>query len=336
MTRSLESRLRDLEFDVPGDLSFRAKAGAAAKPGRRVHLSRVAVTLAVLLVVAVAANAGATYFAPTYGQALADGPAGAITEPLLRASGLTAGAVTPVDLSATSDGHTIRLVGAYADGLQTVVFLQVDGRPLAVPSPPVGKVAADEYLADETLTDQFGRHYASRGGSGTSWTVYEPLAGPASTVGGRLTLHVSRLTATREGDPSGGPDVRAPHFDGDWTFHFVLVSRPAQDLPRPAPIRLGDTTYTFTSVRAATTLAVHIRVSGGAVSRWNAGLGGDLGDAYFVELYDRAGRPQREGFGEFGGDSIDLSWFLAGPGRYRLHVGSAAQGADVWLDVPRD
>jgi hypothetical protein len=81
---------------------------------------------------------------------------------------------------------------------------------------------------------------------------------------------------------------------------------------------------------------VHIRVSGGAVSRWNAGLGGDLGDAYFVELYDRAGRPQREGFGEFGGDSIDLSWFLAGPGRYRLHVGSAAQGADVWLDVPRD
>lgn len=343
MTRSLESRLRDLEIDAPGDLSVRARAAAAARPGRRVSPSRVAATLAVLLAVAVAANAGATYFAPAYGQALADGPAGVIAEPLLHASGLTAGAVTPVDQSVTSAGHTIRLVAAYADGLQTAVFLQVDGQPLAVPSPPFGKVAADKYLADTTLTDQFGRQYPSRGGSGTSWTVFEPLAGPAATVGGRLTLHVGRLTATRQGDPSGGPDPRAPHVDGNWTFHFVLVARPSHDLPLPTPIRLGDTTYTFISVRAATTLVVHIRVSGGAVSRWNAdaqrlgpGLRRDLADDYFVELYDRAGRPQREGFGERGGDTIDLSWFLAGPGHYRLHLGGATQGADIWLDVPRD
>lgn len=292
--------------------------------------------LAILLALAAAANAAATYFAPAYGQALADSPTGPITEPLLRASGLTAGAVTPFDQSVTSAGHTIRLVGAYSDGLQTTVFLQVDGQPLAAPRSPGGKVWGDRYGAEMRLTDQFGRQYAPYGTSGTSVSVYEPLSGPAAVVGARLTLHLSRLYDMSRRNTAAGPEERPPSVDGDWTFRFVLVQRPAHALPLPAPIHIGDTTYTFTSVRAAATLSVRIRVSGGAVSRWNqpgpgGGVRGDEAGAYLVELYDRTGRPQREGFG---GDSIDLSWILDGPGRYRLHVGGT-QGVDVWFDVPK-
>src|SRR2546423_8590196 len=117
----------------------------------------------------------------------------------LRASGPSPADVTPVDQVATSSGHTIRLVAAYADGIQTVVYLQVDGQPLAEPANGTGKVLGDRYLAEQTLTDQFGRPYQWAGGSGATLTVYQPLAGPAASLRGRLTPPVARPTAGQGG-----------------------------------------------------------------------------------------------------------------------------------------
>lgn len=127
---------------------------------------------------------------------------------------------------------------------------------------------------------------------------------------------------------------------GNWTFHFTLRQRPAVDLPLPTPLTIGDTTYTFVSIRAADTMAVKIKVSGGAVTRWSAIKGpgaptpGTM-EPYRVELYNAAGVAQRIGFGSFGGDQIDASWVLDGSGRYRLHVGPDQGGADYWFDAPR-
>jgi hypothetical protein len=200
---------------------------------------------------------------------------------------------------------------------------------------------APRYFADLTLTDQFGRSYQARGGSGTTQTDFEPLAGPASVLGGRLTLHVARLSLTQ--GPSAGQRV-PPHVDGDWRFHFTLVPRQAHQLPLPRPLEIGDTKYTFTSVQAASIMAVKIRVSGGAVERWNAVTASrvpgpmppDVFSYYQTELYDVAGRRQPESYGEFGGDSINVSWVLQGPGRYRLHVGDPKGGTDVWFTVLKD
>jgi hypothetical protein len=339
MSSPLDSRLRRLTVDTPDGLAARARAGAAeprVAAGRRT-LPRFAVALALLLVAVVTVTGAGSYFAPRYGQALADSPVGPITDPLLRASGLAAGEVTPVNQTVTSAGHTIDLVAAYGDGIQTTVYLQVDGLPMAAPYQGKGKVMGDRYLAGETLTDQFGRTYEPRGGSGTTLTVFEPLAGPAAALGGRMTLRITRLTSMQPGG-----DLRvAPRVDGDWTFRFTLLPRPARDLALPAPVRIGDTTYTFTSVRAASILAVHIRLSGGAVGRWDAAssqpgsLPASVITAYQTQLYDERGLPQRVSSGSFGGSSMDLSWVLEGPGHYRLHLGDPQGGADLWFNVPR-
>lgn len=346
MRSTLESRLRKLEIEVPGDLAARAKARAAAGPPvRRRGLPGLAAAFALLALAAISANGVVMYFAPRYGQVLAASPIGPITEPLLRASGLGPGDVTAVDQSVTSSGHTIELVAAYADGIQTTIYLQADGEALAAPYRGIGKVLGDRYDAESTLTDQFGRSYSPLGGSGTTMTVFEPLAGPAAAIGARLTLHVHRLWVMQPEPHAGGP-WPVPHVDGDWTFHFTLVPRPARELPLPRPVRLGDTTYTFTSVRAASILVVRIRVSGGAEERWNVwnaatangritGVPSDVIGPFRTELYDQDGRTQRVGYGGSGGDSINASWVLHGRGRYRLHIGDPQGGADVWFTVPR-
>src|SRR5438045_9779143 len=88
-------------------------------------LAAVTAALALLVI----ANGAAAYYAPRYGQALAQVPlVGGISAKLLEFSGVTASKVTVVNDSSTSSGHTVRLVAAYADGLRTVVFVAIDGR----------------------------------------------------------------------------------------------------------------------------------------------------------------------------------------------------------------
>lgn len=337
----LETRLRDLAIEAPDDLAARARARAGGpEQARRPRPALVAAVVAVALVVLATANEAAANFVPAYGRAIADTPLGVLTQPLLRAGGQTAEQVTPIGTTVTSSGHSIQLVGAYADGLQTTIYLQVDGKPLAAPGPPAGKVAGDRYMASMELTDDAGHRYQPRGGSGSSVTVFEPLQGPATRTGVRLTLRVTQLW-----DLSVAPRSKhdaPPRVVGNWTFHFTLKQRPAVGLALPAPLTIGDTTYTFTSIRAADTMAVQIKLSGGAVTRWNqikrgpGPLPTGTMDPYRVDLYNAAGAPQRAGYGNLGGDRINATWVLDGSGRYRLHVGPDQGGADYWFDVPRD
>ncbi len=81
MTDLLERELHKLDFDVPDGLVDRAIAGAARAPVRARTpqqfgvATRMAVGRAAALVVAILfVNLLAAYFAPRYGQALADAP----------------------------------------------------------------------------------------------------------------------------------------------------------------------------------------------------------------------------------------------------------------------
>lgn len=327
-----------MTIDTPADLAAKAKARASAPTrGRRGRTAvLVAAALVLTLLLASGADVAAAYFVPGYAKAVADTPLGVLTEPLLHANGQTPAQITASGQTVTSSGHTIRLIGAYADELQTTIYLQVDDQPLAAPASPTGKVVGDRYTANVELRDQFGRTYQERGGSGTSSLDFEPLTSSAARTGIGLTLHISRLydMTTLTANGQGGP----AYVDGDWTFQFTLKQRRALVLPLPAPLTVGKLTYTFTSIKAADTFAVKITVSGGDIQRLDQiapASGPSVNDlsAYQVDLYNQAGEPQRISYGSLDRSHINASWVLDGTGRYRLHVGGP-QGTDYWFDVP--
>src|SRR4030081_411471 len=121
MTDLLERELYKLDFILPDGLVDRAVAGAnrasvRAPLAREIRITtRIALGRAAALVVAILfVNLVAAYFAPRYGQALADAPfVGGVTSPVLRFSGLDGSQPTRLDVSATSSGHTIKVVGAF-------------------------------------------------------------------------------------------------------------------------------------------------------------------------------------------------------------------------------
>src|ERR1700682_3183610 len=130
----VETRLRSLPASVelrPTDDRALAEIHPWPRPDSRRHVRHVAFRAAGGVAAAVIAilliNVVAAYFAPKYELALADSNVGPISQRLLSAFGLKADDVTVVGDSATSAGHTLKLVGAYADGLRTVLFVTVDG-----------------------------------------------------------------------------------------------------------------------------------------------------------------------------------------------------------------
>lgn len=275
MIDPLEQRIRELRITMPPEL-VPAAIAAAARPssiarrasGRsgRLFAARRRVALSAGLIAALlAANAVGTYFVPKYGQALANAPfLGAVSGPILRSVGLSASSLTELSGSATSNGHTLHLVSGYADTVRTVVFVQVDGRPLEAPS----KTSHGFYL-DGTLTDQFGHtyHQVFGGAQGAAFS-FEPLVWPATATGARLTLHVTALMPTGYGDST----VR-----GDWSLSFTLTQQPGRLLTPPAPVQVGDTTYTFTRMQVSgDLLELNWSISGGAITRMHA-----LVDSYY-------------------------------------------------------
>jgi hypothetical protein len=306
-----------------------------------------ATVIAILLI-----NVIAAYFAPKYERALADTGVGAISQRLLSAFGLKAGDVTAVSDSATSAGHTLKLVGAYADGLRSVLFIEIDGRGLGGNPKQYGLHPGDWGINydDITLTDQFGHSYGGAGLGGPSDLQFQPLAWPASEVGGRLTLHITGIWAMWKFLKQGPNNTEALTTHGDWSLHVTLISAPYHTITLPAPVHSPMADYTFTGISASETeMVLHWTVGGPANVQVRAQqstpqspnsdpMANPLMRDYFTpRVFDAGGsevQMQDWGFSwpKTGPAQGEMTVFINGPGRYRIQLGGAVDS--LWVDVP--
>lgn len=339
------ARILELRISVPS----RRAAHARASRRRVVRFGAVAMAVAFVLF----ANVVAAYYAPTYSRALADaqgigGPSGKI----LAAFGLSPSDVTSINDTAASSGHTLRLAAGYADGLRTVLFITIDGKGLDGDPKGFGMNPGDYGVGNYTLTDQFGHTYIPSGVGGPTMIPFTPLSWPASSVGARLSLHVTSIDALWQ---RGTGEVQ-----GDWNLHATLVAEPAHTLALPAPIRTPQANYTFTLIRSSTTtLSIRWTIAGPAVDRVNelwaaAGSRTDpkvapappttegqqlQRDYFWPQVFDVSGRPvhlSMWGITYTRPATGEMTAFIPGPGRYRIQLGGALTADDQqrWMVVP--
>ncbi len=334
------------------ELRFPTEPAANAKAASRRGLIRLGAVGAAIAVV-VLFNTVAAYYAPTYSRALADAPGiGGPSSKILAAFGLNAGDITSFNDTATSSGHTLRLAAGYADGLRTVLFVSIDGKGLEGNPKGFGMNPGDYGLGNYTLTDQFRHTYTAEGVGGPTMIPFTPLAWPASSVGARLTLHVTSIDAMWL---RGAGDVQ-----GDWTLHATLVADPAHAVDLPAAVDTPQANYTFTSIRSSSkTLIVRWTVDGPALDSINtlraaAGSRTDPNvppaprtaeeqqlqrDYFWPQVFDASGKPvqlsdwvityTKPAAGE-------MTVFIPAPGRYRIQLGGALRADDLqrWIVVP--
>jgi hypothetical protein len=358
----VETRLRSLPASVelrPADdralgeihLWPRPDSPRLARPvAIRVVGGVAAAVIAILLV-----NVIAAYFAPKYERALADSGVGGISQRLLAAVGLKAGDVTAVGDSATSAGHTLKLVGAYADGLRTVLFIEIDGGGVGGNPKQYGLHPGDWSINydDFTLTDQFAHSYGGAGLGGPTDLQFQPLAWPASEVGGRLTLHITGIWAMWKGleqGPNKVIDTEALTTHGDWSLHVTLISAPYHTIALPAPVHSPIADYTFTGISASETeMVLHWTVGGPANDQVRAQqstrrspntdpMANPLMRDYFTpRVFDADGSElQMQDWGftwpKTGPAQGEMTVFINGPGRYRIQLGGAVDSR--WVDAP--
>lgn len=263
----LATRLAALNIPVPATLIPRTLAAgdSGMQPARKRR--RPVIATAVAVAALIAGNLGASYLSPRYAQALASAPgAGVLTGPILREAGLATANPETLDVQATASGYTIRLFGAYADSVRTTIFIQIlapDGREA-----PDGTVPA----FNATLTDQFGNVYHMMNGFGMPVLHFQPLTGSAAALGARLTLRIDTVDSPASPATGSGTAVpttaRSTTITGPWNLPFSVTSTGGQNLALPPPVRLGDTTYTFTALRTTSTLLeVTWTITGGAMAR---------------------------------------------------------------------
>jgi hypothetical protein len=306
-----------------------------AKPipmAARVTLGRAAALVVAILFV----NLVAAYFAPRYGQALAEAPiVGGVTSPVLRYSGLDASQITDLNVSATSSGHTIKLVGGYADTERTVLLIEFDGKPHRVPS----KSNQDPCcFAEGTLVDQFALEYQRVLSSDQQAATFEPIRGLASRVGARLKLHITILH-------TNGPEV----VNGDWRLPVTLFQQPGKVLAVPGPVTANGITYTIKSVRlSGTLLSIQFYLSGPRIEEYRKqGMlsGPDLaGPEGFYQRYVAPSLVGSQGNqAAFRGSNMTMPkqgpasgglTVVAAPGQYTLTFGSSPGGATFQIDIP--
>jgi hypothetical protein len=293
---------------------------------------------ATLVVAILFVNLVAAYFAPRYGQALADAPfVGGVTSPVLRFSGLDGSQITHLDVSATSSGHTIKVVGAFADTERTVLLLEVDGKPHGLPM----KEAACCY-AEGTLVDQFAFEYQHIYSPDAMAMTFKPLAGPASRLGARLKLHITSLL---------GLSPEFPATSGDWSLNVTLIQQAGKVLANPAPMTANGITYTITSERlSGKQLHVEFSLSGPPVDaqrklayeNTSPQFSDDKSFAMqfvFPRLVGSQGNPEfpyEWGFTtpRQGPITGGMTAVVLGPGRYTLTFGSAPGAPVFQIDIP--
>ncbi|WP_188881610.1 DUF4179 domain-containing protein [Alicyclobacillus cellulosilyticus] len=135
------------------------------------------------------------------------------------------GQIQPMDVSAEDQGISVHVVGAYADGLRTVLFLridadraQMDGSGSLVPGPGV------------VLTDQFGQRYIERG---MTWNLdthagnleFDGVAPWKLALGVRFTLHIPVLERAPEAvSNAGATSSDFQDVGGSWNLNWVQTS----------------------------------------------------------------------------------------------------------------
>jgi hypothetical protein len=306
---------------------------------------RTAAMLAAALLVVLVGNIAVAYYIPRYERALAGTPLlGDISRPFLTLIGGEERNATRVDDVSISSGHTVRLVAGYADGLRTVLFIEVDGKGLAGDPKAFGRQTGDYGVGFDglSLTDQFGFRYVMDrpSGSGDYGPLeFPPLNLPASVAGARLTLHVANLVELWHETAELGHYVQVP---GDWNLHVTLVQDPVHSLPLPSALKTSDAVYTFTSVQATRTeVIIHWTVSGAPNDELHRllNLPGcpcpddkqsmELMHGYFwPQLFDADGHLMQ--IHDFGtafpeGKPAEgvITAYIPGPGRYRIQLGDA-------------
>ena len=362
MTDDLELRLRNLSRSVvlrPADedavAEIHLRPHKTARPRASGRALRVSAAAAVIVVAILVVNVLAAYYAPKYQRALAGSGVGPISQRFLSAVGLRAGDVTVVGDSATSAGHTLKLVGAYADGLRTVLFVSVDGKGVTGNPKEYGKNPGEWGISFDltTLTDQFSHSYGGQGIVGPTDLQFQPLAWPASDVGARLTLHVTGVWAIwklAEQGPNKVIDTEALTTHGDWSLHVTLFSTPYHTIALPAPVHASMADYMFTGIVATETeMVLHWTVRGPVTDQLRPEqtapppLKSDpmanplIGDYFEPRIFDAAGTElQMQDWGftwpKTGPVQGEMTVFINGPGRYRIQLGSAVESR--WVVVP--
>jgi hypothetical protein len=359
-SEEVESRLRALPASAtlrPADERAVAEIHLWPRESSRRRATHRALRLstasAVIVVAILLLNVVAAYYAPKYQRALADSGVGPISQRLLSAVGLRSSDVTVVGDSATSAGHTLKLVGAYADGLRTVIFVSVDGKGVTGNPKEYGRNPGEWGISFDlaTLTDQFGHSYDAQGVVGPTDLQFQPLAWPASDVGGRLTLHITGIWAPwkiAEQRTNKVIDTEALTTHGDWSLHVTLISAPSHTIALPAPVHTPMADYTFTGISASETeMDIHWTISGAINDQMRTAptpanpptdaYQETVRDYFSPRIFDSAGNELQ--FEEYGttvprtGPAFgEMKVFIKGPGRYRIKLGAAVD--DRWVLVP--
>ncbi len=295
LPKSAVLRPRDVQALTQLEAVARPKvATSRVRPGLWVPAAAAWVVAAVLVV-----NIVAAYFAPKYERALADSPGlGPISQRLLAGVGLREGDVTAASDSATSAGHTLKLVGGYADGLRTVLFASIDGKGLTG-NPKQYGLNPGEWgvnFGDASLTDQFEHSYGGQGTTGPTSLQFQHLAWPASEVGARLTLRVTGITASKT------------ELVLQWTVSGTVNDQmravpPAKSAPGPEDTRMMHEYFDPRVYDAA-------------------------GHELLMQDYGYTWPKTGPALGE-------MTVFIHGPGRYRIQLAAALSGADQqrWVVV---
>jgi hypothetical protein len=248
--KELEQRLRELPIDKPDPASVTEYVLAAHPLARTARNPRrstswmfrpVAAALAGLLIMW-----AVLYFSPAAGAALAGAPGvGPFSSMVLNEAGLGSGSsVTAEDAAAAHSGVTVRLVGATASPLRTVLLVKV--------SP------AYSTFAGMTLTDQFGFSYDEQGGYGDlrsgDWAmIFAPPSFPAEALGMRFTLTLEGIyTDTGQTFPVAGT----------WKLAGTVLSHAGRTVAAPQSASIGGGTISFapgTEADGVLEMTAHVR-----------------------------------------------------------------------------
>lgn len=317
---------RIASIDVPFDTeALTRRVLASASPGRsargRVWRFVLLVPLALALV-----SAATAYYAPVFAEGLADAPvAGSVAGWLLRQVGLTGSShrISVFGESATSSGHTIELVGGYADAGRTVLFVRID--PPALGFSPFAPVE---------VSDQFGRTYRASGAAWNSETgdgvlTLAPIEGLAARVGARLRIV---FTEIREAPPA------ERRIAGKWELTATLAVDEGRPVALPDPIALGSARVRFTEVRAlASALLVEFDVENASPADLARTVPDGLKGrpAFRIRLFAPGGDELHSLQGGGSGSHQSWLWPIETGGRYELNAEwEGVGGGSRVIDVP--